>query len=60
MLYFLVQGNSCLTFHILACAEVYKLCLGGELYAVSLSGTLDVATEAAVGQLGKSSTLLAP
>ena len=42
MLYILlVDTDSCMEFGVLACAEIYQRSLGGEIYAVDLSGSLD-------------------
>ena len=46
MLYILlVDTNSCMEFGVLACAEIYQRSLGGEIYAVDLSGPVDSATD---------------
>ena len=46
MLYILlIDANSCMEFGVLACAEIYQRSLGGEIYAVDLSGPVDSATD---------------
>jgi hypothetical protein len=46
MLYILlIDANSSMEFWILACAEIYQRSLGGELYAVDISGSIDRLTD---------------
>jgi hypothetical protein len=46
MLYILlIDPLNCMEFGVLACAEIYQLSLGGEIYAVDLSRSVDRATD---------------
>jgi hypothetical protein len=46
MLYILlIDPLNCMEFWVLACAEIYQRSLGGEIYAVDLSGSVDGATD---------------
>jgi hypothetical protein len=49
MLYILlIDANSCMEFGVLACAEIYQRSLGGELYAVDISGSIDTTADQVV------------
>lgn len=49
MLYILlIDNDSSMEFWILACAEIYQRSLGGELYAVDISGPIDSTTDQVV------------
>jgi hypothetical protein len=42
MLYILlIDPLNCMEFYILACAEIYQTSLGGIIYAVDISGSID-------------------
>jgi hypothetical protein len=46
MLYILlIDPLNCMEFGVLACAEIYQQSLGGEIYAVDLSGPVDSTTD---------------
>ena len=46
MLYILViDPDSSMEFWVASCAEIYQLTLGGVIYAVDISGSIDSATD---------------
>ena len=52
MLYILqIDATSTMEFWILSCAEIYQQSLGGQLYAVDISGSLDRLTTTVITQL---------
>jgi hypothetical protein len=60
MLYILlIDANSCMEFGVLACAEIYQRSLGGELYAVDISGSIDTTADQVVRSMESPSALLA-
>ena len=49
MLYILlIDADSSMEFWILACAEIYQRSLGGVIYAVDISGSIDTTADQVV------------